>query len=254
MKKIKIGLSICLLATACVTHAKTVSFGADVWMPVNGEPGDKNHPGFQVEIANHVFNKAGYSVNYKNYPWSRALELTRGGELNCVFGAARGDEPNFEFPNRPMGLASAHFFTKADHPLEIKGAESLTKYKLGAITDYSYDPNVDAYIAAHKADRNLVELVSANNALEQNIQKVLYGRLDALVEVKMVFEYKIKEIGSSMDKFADKGGLSKPEPIYIACNKNSSKFIDMLNESLPELEKDGTFEKILSKYGVAKWW
>lgn len=254
MHKIKLGVSICLLTAACLSHAKTVSFGADVWMPVNGDPNDENNPGFQVELATLVFNKAGYNINYKNFPWSRALELTRGGELNCVFGAARGDEPNFDFPQMPLGLAAAHFFTKSDSKLVINNADSLTKYKIGAITDYSYDPNVDAYLAAHKTDRNMVELISANNALEQNINKVLAARLDALVEVKMVFEYKIKKMGLSMNKFADKGGLSNPEPIYIACNNNSTKFVDMLNESVPELEKNGTFEKILNKYGVAKWW
>ena len=75
-------------------------------------------------------------MNYELYPWSRALELTRGGELDCVFGASHGDEPNFAFMQHQLGNSSAVIFTLASNPWMLKGEDSLRAVKLGAITDF----------------------------------------------------------------------------------------------------------------------
>lgn len=56
-----------------------------------------------VDIAREVLGEAGYTVEYVNVSWARALQLTREGQLDAVVGAFTTDAPDFVFPDTPRG-------------------------------------------------------------------------------------------------------------------------------------------------------
>ena len=59
-----------------------------------------------VDIAREVLGEAGYTVEYVNVSWARALQLTREGQLDAVVGAFTTDAPDFVFPDTPPGALS----------------------------------------------------------------------------------------------------------------------------------------------------
>ena len=81
--------------------ADTIIIGADEWCPINCEPGSER-PGFLVETARAVFEKAGHNLEYVKMPWSRTLDEVRKGRINGAIGAYFQDAPDFIFPENLM--------------------------------------------------------------------------------------------------------------------------------------------------------
>ena len=78
-----------------------------------------------VDIAREVLGEAGYTVEYVNVSWARALQLTREGQLDAVVGAFTTDAPDFVFPDTPQGRSAIALFTHPDNRWVYDGLASL---------------------------------------------------------------------------------------------------------------------------------
>jgi polar amino acid transport system substrate-binding protein len=126
--------------------------------------------------------------------------------------------------------------------------------KVGVIGGYAYSDEFDAYVTANKAN-TMVQVLNANNALEQNIKKLNAGRIDALVESHLVMNAKLMEMGL-LDNIVPAGALTESEPIFIACSpaKASSKtYTALFSEGIKKLRASGQLKTILGKYGLSDW-
>jgi polar amino acid transport system substrate-binding protein len=82
------------------------------------------------------------------------------------------------------------------------------------------------------------------------------GRVDAYVEVPVVFWSQVDRMGISRDSFAVAGNLGKADPIYVAfspAKPESKELAKTLSDGIRALRKSGDLAKILAKYGVADW-
>lgn len=240
----------CLLLTGAV-QADTVSIRADHWYPMNGTPGDAK-PGFMIEIAQQSLAKAGHTVDYALMPWERALNSAESGEIDCVVGAYKSDAPNLLFPEHSQGVDTTGTFVKAGSSWRYADLETLKVVRVGAITGYSYGDELDAFI---EQNPQKIQLLSGDTALEQNIRKLLSGRIDVILESPAVFNAKIKDLDlQGQTEFA--GAIGAPENLYVACTprKESSKaYIKLISDGTQELRQSGELKKILDKYGLSDW-
>lgn len=172
-------LLLCLLPFSA-TAENVVTIRADNWYPMNGDP-KAELPGYMIELASAIFKEHGYSVNYENMPWKRALSSVGSGKFDCVVGAYKEDAEGFLFPEESWGLDQADFFVKKGNPWRYDGLESLKDKKIGLIGGYAYADEFDKHVEANK-DSGQFQFLNADNALEQNIKKVLHDRIDATVE------------------------------------------------------------------------
>ena len=243
--------SIFLLST--LSHANTVTIRADEWYPINGVPGAKN-PGYMIELAQIILAKHGHTVEYRSMPWERSLLEVRRGSFDCVVGAYKEDAPDFVFPDNAWGSIESTFYVKNDNTWKYTGIDSVKNIVIGAIGGYAYSEEFDAYIKQNKGNRN-VQVINANNALEQNIKKLLLGRIGAIIESHLVMEAKLKSMNAT-DKVKSAGILVKAENMYIACSpaKSTSKeYVKLFSEGIKELRATGKLKEILDKYGLKDW-
>lgn len=248
-------LSLLLLAL-CVSlpaAAATVTLRADVWYPMNGEPGS-DKPGYMVEIAQAAFKTGGHSVDYATLPWERTLKMVREGQFDCAIGAYKEDAPDFVYPDEPLGMDQSFFWVKRDDAWRFQGHDSLKGRSLGLVGGYAYDEDFSKFLEANKATVN-VQTVNADNALEQNIKKLLAGRVQTLVESPAVMDAKLADMKLS-GQAIPAGALTEPVPMYIACSpaKDSSKeYARLLSEGVRRLRASGELKAILEKYGLKDW-
>ncbi len=245
-------LVACVFSSA-ITAADTITIRADNWYPINGEPGAKN-PGFMIELAETIFKANGHNVDYRTLPWLRATQLTREGQFDCVVGAYKDDVPDFVFPQEPWGLDQSIFYVKKDSDWVFKDMPTLasTQSTFALIGGYAYGDEFDAFA---KANPDRVQFINADNALDNNIKKVLAGRATATLESKMVMSAKIKDLGIT-GQLKTAGALQEPTEMYIACspNKDTSKaYTDMIDKGTRELRASGKLAEILAKYGIEDW-
>lgn len=244
---------------ACAASAETVTIAADEWCPYNCAPASE-HPGFMIEIARQAFKKHNIDVEYKILPWSRAVSATRKNKYTAIVGATSGDAPDFVFPVYAQGLSIMGFYTHKQSSWTYKNMYSLSDVTLGAISDYSYSDEVDAYIETHKKDRRLVQLVSGEKALELNVKKLRNKRVDAVIEDINVLGNFLTETDQE-SALREAGILDyrrgyKEQLLYVAFSPKHPKareYARILGDETRLMRESGQLQKILDDYGLQDW-
>jgi len=231
-----------------------ISLGADVWLPYNGDPNEQ-HVGYMIEIAKTIFEKEGHTIDYQIMPWSRAIKDARSGTVNAIVGALKDEAPDFIYPKNEQGLSvPATFFVKKGDSWKFKEITSLKNKNIGIINDYSYGSIIDDFLK-DKNNQSIIQSLSGTDALEQNIKKLLFGRIDIVIEDKIVMAYKLKSM-NIQDQIIEAGNSGEKTLLYIAfspVNKNSKKYAEILSKGMDNLRNNGELKKILDVYGLKDW-
>lgn len=235
-------------------YADTITIAADVWCPINCQPGS-DKPGIMVEIAQTVFSEHGHKVKYVTMPWSRTLNTVRRGELNAAIGAYKEDAPDFVFPEHEQARLAFNFYVLNYSPWQYKGTDSLAKIKLGVIKDYSYLETLDAYIENYADDSDRLNIAYGNGALTKNVKLLMSGYIDTVIATDLVLQHLLSELGyENQLKLAGKG--SNVEKAYIAFSPNhpnSKRYAKILSDGMTALRASGKLKTILARYGVQDW-
>lgn len=253
-------LRILLLMISCLSVATPVSAGekpvektliiaADEWCPINCEAGDR--PGVGIEIARRIFEPRGYIVEYTLMPWARALSLIRNGDIDAVIGANKNDDPTLLFPHAPLARMTDDFYVLKNKAFVYDGVHSLKNQRLGVIADYGYSDAVEKLLRDGGAIPGIVQQVGGDRALEQNIRKLLAGRIDVLIESRIVMDRKMRLMGVT-DQIRRIGGVPQGN-IYLAFSKHraaSPDLVRIFDEGIKTLQADGTLTLLYSQYGV----
>ncbi len=248
---------IALLAVAAMlspaARADVITIRADEWCPYNCAA-DADRPGYGIEIAREILAKAGHSIDYRTMAWPRAIEECRRGNVVAIIGATKEDAPDFVFPASPIGESDNTYVVKKGAAWSYAGTASLGTVKLGIIQGYAYSGKLDDYLKQHGRDRARVDAVGGDNALEQNLRKLLAGRIDVLVDTRAVLSYKIGDM-----KLADQVamvGSDDPASIYIAfspANPKARDYAALVDAGIAELRASGRLKAILDRYGMTDW-
>jgi polar amino acid transport system substrate-binding protein len=250
---LKLGGMLVLLASGGALQAATISIVADEWCPYNCTPGDER-PGYMIEIVQKVLGEAGHTIDYRNMPWSRAIEEARRGKFDAIVGAAQGDAPDFVFPGEKLGVSANVLMVKSGTAWRYSDLDSLQAVSLGTIRDYSYGDELDAYITQHEKDAKRVQVASGDTALETNFRKLDAGRIDVLVEDRNVIEYYLAGAGQA-GAYVAAGDLGEDD-LFIAfspANKDAAEYARLLGEGVQKLRASGELAVILKKYGLKDW-
>ncbi|MBF0205913.1 MAG: transporter substrate-binding domain-containing protein [Oligoflexia bacterium] len=256
LKRTAIFLCLCvgmLALNPCAFTAETLSIRADVWMPYNGEPaGDV---GYMVEVLKKVYSEFNVVIDYQTMPWARAIKEVRDGNFDAVIGAYKMDVPDFVFPQEHFTIGGEAFFVLSSKTWEFKDHSSLKQQKMGCIKDYSYGEDIDKYI---KENPTMVECVSGDDPLEQNIKKLIAGRIDVLIEDAAVFWWKVHSMSGIKEKVKSAGSLGKNTPMYIAFSPQDKKkakskeYADKFDQGFKKLVASGEIARLKDKYKIAK--
>ena len=248
-------LALLFLSPIRAAFADEITIASDPFCPYVCTPGDK--PGYMVEIAQAILEVNGYTLNYVNMPWSRALAEASSGNIDGVIGTDEVEAPGFLFPVA-FGEAADHFYGRKGEKWRYKGIKSLKSIRLGVIKDWSYGDAIDAYVAKN-IGTDAVQVVTSEHGLAQNIKKLLSKRIDVMIGPDKVFKYTVKEMKDTMDSFEDTGVLWSTYDVSMAFSpapanlEKSKAYVDVINKGLPVLRDSGKLEAIMNKYGLSDW-
>lgn len=234
--------------------ADTISVRADVWCPYNCVPTDKKI-GYAMEIVKTIFEKAGHIVDYQTLPWDQSIARARTGDFVAIIGAAKNDAPDFIFPAETIGLSSTSYATLVDKGLTVKSTGDLSGKLLAVIQGYSYDVSLDGYIAKNKDDGHKIVFASGDDALENNIDRLIAGKADVIADDTNVLFYKTNKMGVSEKLKIDKSE-DKLSDIYIAFSPKNPKAKDyaaLVDKGIADMRASGALKTILRKYGLSDW-
>jgi polar amino acid transport system substrate-binding protein len=228
------------------TDPKVVRLATLEWPPYVGE--DLPDKGFTTAIVSEAFKRAGYEVKIDFMPWARALKESNGGNYDAAYPEYYSEERaktflfSDQFAASPLG-----FYKQKSTNITYAKLEDLKPYRIGVVLGYTNTPEFDA------ADYLQKETVNAD---EQNLRKLLLGRIDLAVIDKYVAQYIITtKIPEATDKLEFIEPQLKEQPLYLIFSQqsaNNKQKLMAFNAALKSMQADGTLEKIFKKYGFAK--
>lgn len=247
---------ICLLILTIASSAvaETITIVADQWPPFNAEPNSEAE-GYMVDIARAVFEARGMTVEYKNVPWKRAIAGTQEGTYTGAIGASKTDAEGFVFPDEELARNTLAFYVKKGNPWRFHGLDSIKEITLGTIGGYDYRQWLNEYIEANQDNSDKVQILLGDAPLPRNLEKLLAGRIDVVVDNEPAIRSAAKQIGV-LDQIEPAGYGEEPSYCYIAFSPalpESPQYAQMLSDGIAELRANGTLQAILDKYGLIDW-
>jgi len=237
-----------------IQPSRNIVIAADPWCPHNCEAGS-DREGYMVDIAREVLTEAGYTVEYVNISWARALQMTREGQLDAVVGAFITDAPDFVFPDTPQGHSTIALFTHPDNHWIYEGLESLNDQKLLVINGYSYTIELDQYIRKNQADRDRIWVISGPSPLERAIYLLDQHRTDLFAEDVYVMIWWAMN-GERTITPPRKAGLVSKTDAFVAfspARDDAQDLAQLLAKGTRERLANGRIREILEQYGLSLW-
>ncbi len=208
-----------------------------------------------VDIAREVLGEAGYTVEYVNVSWARALQLTREGQLDAVVGAFTTDAPDFVFPDTPQGRSAIALFTHPDNRWVYNGLASLHNQKLLVINGYSYTDELDRYIEEHQANPERIWVIAGPSPLDRAIYLLDQHRTDIFAEDIYVMAW--WEMNNNDTVPAPRqAGLVDEIDAFVAFSpvrEDAKELAKLLAEGTRQLMDSGRVQQILDQYGLSLW-
>lgn len=244
---------VVLLPVEVAAETATIILGGDPYCPVNCEA-ESSHQGFAVDMARAVFKPKGYTVDYQIIPWTRAVAQGAAGEINGIVGASPG-KPDYSYPKQSVGTEKFVFMARASDPFTYAGIASLQGKRVGIVKDYEVSGPLGQFVKDNQNNPAVIDTVSGAQAGELNLKKLVWNRLDLVIDNESTLLYLAKTLGLGHDlKVVDAGG--EPSPIYIAFSSARSEtptLIRIWDEGVSELRASGELAKILDAYGIRDW-
>lgn len=224
----------------------TITLTTGEWAPYTSETLEEY--GFFTEIVSAVFKEMGKTPKYQFYPWERAEKAVGDGESWGAFPYSYNDEraKTYTFSDNVV-YARTYFFYYKPH------MEVITWEKLGDLQPYTVGTVTGYYHEAMFAEAKLNVDASVDEA--SGLKKLQAGRIDLFPMSDLVGWALIKELFP--DEMENFGVLEKPmdqTELTIMVSKsdeNALKLLEEFNAALQVIKDNGTYNKILAKYGLA---
>ena len=208
-----------------------------------------------VDIAREVLGEAGYTVEYVNVSWARALQLTREGQLDAVVGAFTTDAPDFVFPDTPQGRSAIALFTHPDNRWVYDGPASLHNQKLLVINGYSYSNELDRYIEEHHANPDRIWVIAGPSPLERAIYLLDQHRTDIFAEDIYVMAWWERNNKEAIPAPRQAGVIAEIEAFvaFSPAREDARELAELLANGTRRLLASGRIQQILDQYGLSLW-
>ncbi len=232
---------------------KTFTVGFDAEFPPYGyrdESGE--YVGFDLDLAEEVCNRQGWELVKQPIDWdSKDMELDSGA-IDCIWNGftMNGREDEYTW-SEPYIDNSQVFVVAADSGIENKsdlaGKVVAVQKDSSALAALNDEENKDN-IALRDSFSQLIEYADYNTAFMDLEQ----GAVEAVAIDIGVAQYQIdkREEGAYVMLDGDDNKLAS-EQYAIGFKKGNDELRDQVQDTLDEMVKDGTFDKIADKWGLS---
>lgn len=242
---------VCLFPGSAQAEEKVLRVTFDKALPPFSSIDDNGETtGFNVDLIREIASHNGWELEYVPLEWEDAVEALRSGEADVLLGmkyASRYDQV-FDF--------SESFFTMSEVLLVPRDDDAI--YTLNQLTE-----KVVAIQRAHssmdvlESVRRVKMIISFSQ--QEALENLIRGRADAFIGNRWTAEYILRKEKRG-DDFVMRSGLINPTDYAFAVRDGHSELLDMLNEGLNQLYRDGTYTRLYSKYfepyspHLTDWW
>lgn len=239
IKKSRFIFIICCIMLSSNLYAKEIVLGYVEFPPYEFNKSGKP-AGILVEIVQNLFKQSNVPLKLKFYPFKRALEQTKKGDLDGLFNFYKTKERERHFDyTKPVIKNPLVFFAKKGSIVEYKNVKSLKGLKVGVMRGYTY---------GKKFDQSKIFKKHQSNSHQNSFKMLEKGRIDLYPCDKFVGIHIAKKM-KILNKFKILPVPLKVMNGHIGFTKNKHKdVIKKINKSLKMMQKNGEIDKIINQY------
>ena len=234
------------LCTSLSAHSENriITLATVNWEPFFGS--NLPNGGFYTEISKSAFEKVGYQLETAFVPWKRALTGAIHGNYDGLLGAYYTEDRTkyFSYTNAVYDDELV-FFSRAEDDITFKELKDLSAYKIGVRR---------ASAQSDKLKKEPSLTIEEVNEDLQSLNKLIAKRIDLFVTGKI---YLLNLINTNHPELRNRIKIVNPafqvEKLYNPITKkitDHEKIAADFNRGLELIKKDGTYNKILKKYGL----
>jgi polar amino acid transport system substrate-binding protein len=214
------------------------------WQKENGEMA-----GFFYEILAEALGKRmGITMVWTSYPWPRCQENLKTGADDAIITVPTAERLLYTLTHQdPFYQKPLHLFTYIGHPRlsEIRKIKKISDLKQGDFAVITYSGN-----GWHKENIQPLGIKTYETSYLENQWKMLAEkRGDMVIEWPPGAWPDIKRAGA-YGLLVDTGITISSMPFHLLIRKNAPQahLLPDFNETIAKMKRDGTIQKILSRY------
>jgi polar amino acid transport system substrate-binding protein len=180
-------------AAGPLPEGRALVFASDEWCPYVCF--ESTQPGYLVELARAVFESPARPVEIRRMSWARAVREAEAGRIDGVLGAAVGESETLVYPSRPAAGDPVSFAVLKDDPWAFDGVTALANRRIGVADGYRFGPPFDAALFPDDRPAPGVQALSTDRPTWSNLQKLVDGRIDTVLDNGHVLRHEIERGG-----------------------------------------------------------
>jgi len=214
-----------------------------------------NEKGFVLDMLTEAFKKAGYDLEFIQLESNKqGLAELKEGKFDLLVYLGPGKPEGFVYMKKPLGYTSNVMAVQKYSKWRYDSPSSLKKIRLATRSELVYgDDELYNYVKKYKYDPKRVEMRSGHLAQKQNLKRLRFEKVDALIDDRIALRYFYFK---SKKPFGFKIAHTSPSnPIEIAFSPKSyrsKKYAELLYKNLKKLRKSPSLKKILKNYGLSE--
>jgi len=222
---------------------ETLTMGLDdTFAPMGFRDEKGNLIGFDVELAEEVAKRLGIAIKFQPIDWTMKETELNAGNIDFIWNGysitpARQEmvafsKPYLENSQIIVTMSDSEITTKAD----LSGKNITVQAESSALDAINAEPQVAATFG------KLVEF-STNNEAFSDLES---GRSDALVVDEVLARFYMKQNNQENYKVLEEN--FGDEEYGVGVRKTDTELLEKLDKALDEMKKDGTYDKIYTKW------
>lgn len=218
--------------------------------PYTIQDSHRNLKGLEIDMVNALLKKAGFQAEFINYPWNRAIEMLKYGELDILMTMSK--TPEREKFTHFLGISTHQkyvlFVRKENTGIVIKTLDDLTKdgYLFGIRQNFFYSDEFNKRLEKDKIFRDHFLAVAQ---IDINLNRVKNGRLTGCIGDSILTGYQLKNDKTYEDLRVMNVPFFQEQPVYFGVSRkiNAEKF-EKLQKAYHSLDEKGVFKEIIRRW------
>ena len=226
---------------------KKVVIGFDnTFVPMGFQDESGKDVGFDIDLANAVFEKYGIKVQWQAINWDLKETELKNGNIDLIWnGYSKTDEREsiVQFTKQYMVNEQVIVVKKSKN---IKAISDLKDKVLGAQNGSS---GYDTFNSNPEVLKNIVKNNDATQyeSFNEALIDLENDRIDALLIDKVYANYYLKQ-QNKLDDFNILNAGFESEAFAVGARKADITLVNKINEAFHELYREGAFQKIANKW------
>lgn len=222
---------------------------SDEWAPRIMAGPDGAAEGICPMVLRQVAEDLGADVDFGFMPKARRQMAFRRGEINvvpCASPVWEGVLSDVAVYSEPFMMATEMVLVSAGTTGVFRSVRDFDGQRMGTIGGYVYHDGFDAAFERGTLRREDAYTVT------QNLQKLLAGRIDAMIVDDYEASYWIHKGGWSEGDFRVAYVFADPAPISVMLHASLRDQLPRVNASLARMRSNGTLRALFAEYGPQK--